>query len=284
MLTMLADSPSSRTTELRWSQEARLRAIDLAAFWDGRVNRAALIRRFGISVPQATNDLRDYQARAPKNLRYDTRERTYLAERDFCPLFGEPNAEAWLLDTVSPHGLPVSIMPMPVRRLDPWLLRRLAHAQRAELALRVLYQPMNQPDPSWCWISPLAFASDGLRWHLRAWNHDAGRHEDLLFPRMIELGEERAAGPLQEDRDWERMILVRLRPAARLSPGQRQVIEADYGMKGGEAVLEVRVAMLFLFLRRLGLDRGDGLVEVANQPEIDAAMAEVNARFAGGLA
>ena len=77
-------------------------------------------------------------------------------------------------------------------------------------------------------------------------------------------------------------MLVRLRPAARLSPGQRQVIEADYGMKGGEAVLEVRVAMLFLFLRRLGLDRGDGLVEVANQQEIEAAMAEVNARFTVG--
>jgi hypothetical protein len=71
-----SESVPSRPPDLRWSQEARLRAIDLAAFWEGRVNRAALIRRFGISVPQATNDLRDYQARAPGNLRSDTREKT----------------------------------------------------------------------------------------------------------------------------------------------------------------------------------------------------------------
>ena len=93
-----------------------------------------------------------------------------------------------------------------------------------------------------------------MRWTLRAWNHTAGRHEHLVFPRMIEMGEERPAGPLPEDPDWERTVAVRLRPAERLSPGQRRVMEADYGMEDGEAVLEVRVAMLFLFLRRLGLD------------------------------
>jgi hypothetical protein len=284
MLTMSDDSPLIAPADLRWSQEARLRAIDLAAFWEGRVNRAELIRRFGISVPQATNDLRDYQARAPRNLRYDTREKAYLAERDFRPLFGEPNAEGWLLDALAPRGLPVAMMPMPARRLDPWLLRRVVQAQRGRMALKILYQPMNQPEPSWRWISPVAFASDGLRWHLRAWNHDAWRHEHLLFPRMVELGEERPAGSLPPDTDWERLIPVRLRPAARLSPAQRRVIEADYGMESGEAVLEVRVAMLFLFLRRLGLDRGDGLVEVANQPEIDAAMAEADARFTSGSA
>ena len=53
-------------------------------------------------------------------------------------------------------------------------------------------------------------------------------------------------------------------------------------MVEGEAVPELRVAMLFLFLRRLGLDRGDGLVEAANQPEVDAAMAEASARFSVG--
>ncbi|WP_431303334.1 WYL domain-containing protein [Sediminicoccus sp. BL-A-41-H5] len=277
-----SESVPSRPPDLRWSQEARLRAIDLAAFWEGRVNRAALIRRFGISVPQATNDLRDYQARAPGNLRYDTREKTYLAGPDFRPLFGEPSAEAWLRDAEARHGLPVEIMPLPARRLDPWLLRRLAEAQREGQALHVLYQPMNLPEPAWRWISPVAFASDGLRWHLRAWNHGAGRHEHLLFPRMLELGEARAAGPLPEDPDWERRFAVRLRPASRLNAAQQRVVAADYGMEGGEAVVEVRVALLFLFRRRLGLDRGDGLVEVANAAEMAAVMAGADARFNGG--
>ncbi len=265
----------------RWSQEARLRAIDEAAFWDGRVNRAGLLRRFGISVPQATNDLRDYQARAPGNLRYDTREKAYLTEPGFQPLFGAPSAEAWLAAdaAVGERAMPVGMAPRPVRLVDPWLVRRVVKAQRERVALRVLYQPMDQPEPSWRWISPVAFGGDGIRWHLRAWNHDSGRHEDLLFPRVLELEGERPEGPLPPDLDWNRMVPVRLRPAERLSAGQRRVIEADYGMSGGEVCLEVRAALLFLFLRRLGLDRRDGHVEVANWAEVETVLAEVRARF-----
>ncbi len=266
---------------LRWSQEARLRAIDQAAFWEGRVNRSALIERFGISVPQATIDLRDYQTRAPGNLRYDTREKTYLAEPGFRPLFGAPSAEAWLADVEADAArqMPVGMAPRPERHVDPWLVRRILQVRRAGLALRVLYQPMDQPEPSWRWISPCAFGSDGTRWHLRAWNHDAGRHEDMLFPRMVEVGETQPAGVVPVDEAWERIVAIILRPAVRLSPGQRRVIEIDYGMVESEARLEVRAALLFLSLRRLGLDREDGLVALANRAEVQGVLAEVAGRF-----
>jgi hypothetical protein len=279
--------PPFAPTDLRWSQEARLRAIDQAAFWEGRVNRSELIRRFGISVPQATNDLRDYQARAPGNLRYDTREKAYLAEEGFRPLFGEPSAEAWLLDARADEArpLPVVVTPRPERRVDPWVLRRVVQAKRAGLALRVLYQTMDQPEPSWRWISPMAFGSDGVRWHLRAWNHDAQRHEDMLFPRIVAFDGERLVGAVPPvDEAWERLVVVRLRPAARLSEGQRRVIEADYQMVEGEARLEVRAALLWLFLRRMHLDGKDGLVEVANRPELVEILEGLKARFTGGEA
>jgi hypothetical protein len=64
------------------------------------------------------------------------------------------------------------------------------------------------------------------------------------------------------------------------SLGQRLVIEADYGMEDGEVCLEVRAALLFLFLRRLGVDRSDGLVEIANRDEVNASLAKVQERFA----
>lgn len=46
-------------------------------------------------------------------------------------------------------------------------------------------------------------------------------------------------------------------------------------------MVEVRVALLFLFRRRLGLDRGHGMVEVVNEAEMEAMMAEGEARFSG---
>lgn len=283
MLTMVdsIDGPAPQR-DLRWSEEARLRAIDAAAFWEGRVNRADLMRRFGISVPQATNDLREYQARAPANLRYDTRAKAYLAEAGFTPLYGPPSAEAWLSagEAGGAAGLPVATTPIPARRLDPWLLRRMLAARRSGVALRILYQPLDNPEPGWRWVSPVAFGGDGLRWHLRVYNHDAGRYEDLLFPRMVAIDGERPAERLPPDADWDRIITVRLRPAARLSAGQRQVVEADYGMQDGEARIEVRAALLFLFLRRMRLDQDGGSIEVVNRVEVQGELKRMNERFA----
>jgi hypothetical protein len=76
-----------------------------------------------------------------------------------------------------------------------------------------------------------------------------------------------------------------LRPAKRLSDGQRRVIEADYCMKDGEVRLEVRAALLGLLLRRLGLDprqqldRPRGFVEVANAEEVGEVLVMIEARF-----
>ena len=269
---------------LRWGEEARLRAIDVAAFWEGRVNRAGLMRLFGISVPQATIDLRAYQLLAPDNLRYDTREKAYVATDGFKPLFGQPEAEAWLMEDAGAPGsaMPIAMNPMPPRLVDPWLLRRVVAARRGERALRVSYQSMDVPDPVWAWIAPSAFGFDGIRWHLRAYNFDTARYEDLLFPRILEIDGERPSGTVPVDEDWERIVDVRIAPAARLSASQKSVIWRDYGMADGEVTVQVRAAMLGLFLRRLRLDLGDGLMEVRNRAEVEAVLRNVAGRFGVG--
>jgi hypothetical protein len=270
----MIDPLERSAAHLTWSQESRLRAVDAMAFWDGRVNRADLIRRFDISVPQASNDLRRYLELAPENLRYDTREKAYLTEPGFKPLFGTPSAEAWLQsgETGPMQATPVEVAPLPSRRIDAWLLRRVLTAKRAREALHVLYQPMDEPDPSWRWISPLALGSDGVRWHLRAYNHDAGRFDDMLFPRIVEIGETRPEGALPPDFDWNRYVTIRIRPARRLSPGQRAVVAADYGMDGEEAIIEVRAALLFVLLQRLGTDRPGALVEIENNQQVKSEL------------
>jgi len=64
--------------------EQRLRFIDFLLDHYGRLNRAALVDYFGISVPQASLDIRTYQQHAgAEQMRYDLSERCYLAERGF---------------------------------------------------------------------------------------------------------------------------------------------------------------------------------------------------------
>jgi len=57
------------------------------------------------------------------------------------------------------------------------------------------------------------------------------------------------------------------------------LIGRDFGMQDDEVTVQVRAEMLGLFLRRLRLDLGDGLMEVRNRDEVVAVLREV----AGGL-
>jgi hypothetical protein len=58
-------------------QEYRLRFIDFLLDHYGTINREQLIDYFGISVPQASNDLGAYDERAPGNMFYDRSAKTY---------------------------------------------------------------------------------------------------------------------------------------------------------------------------------------------------------------
>ena len=46
-----------------WSERQRLRFIERVLFWRGYINRRDLMAFFGISAPQATNDLVNYSTR-----------------------------------------------------------------------------------------------------------------------------------------------------------------------------------------------------------------------------
>ena len=39
---------------MRWGVEKRLEFIEFRLFWEGGINRADIMERFGVSVPQAS--------------------------------------------------------------------------------------------------------------------------------------------------------------------------------------------------------------------------------------
>lgn len=64
---------------MRWQVRHRMDFI-----WDtlkakGRINRSDLMREYGISKPQASNDLRAFLAIYPGSMTYDKREKTYVS-------------------------------------------------------------------------------------------------------------------------------------------------------------------------------------------------------------
>ena len=154
--------------ELRWGVEQRLEFIEFRLFWEGGINRSDITGFFGVSVPQASKDLTQYQELAPDNVRYDRSEKRYFATESFRPRFLKPDADrylAQLLFAADPalHGdrtwltSPPSVdtMPVPHRRVDIAVLRMILAALRGQASVEVLYQSMNEqrPEPVWRRIS-----------------------------------------------------------------------------------------------------------------------------------
>ena len=67
--------------------EQRLRMIDFLLSQYGHINRSALISFFGISVPQASADIRMYLDIAPGNAAYDAVAKSYIRGGEFSRIY-----------------------------------------------------------------------------------------------------------------------------------------------------------------------------------------------------
>lgn len=275
--------------------ERRLEFIEYRLYWEGGVNRADIKDKFGVSVPQASNDLTQYRELAPSNIRYDASEKRYMPTPEFKPLFLKPNAGKYLVElsalaasVLTPAELwvgsspEVGVMPILGRRLSPAILRLFLQAIRDRKSIHTHYHSMSdkRPEAIWRWVTPHAFGSDGLRWHLRAYCHLEGRFKDFLLSRFIDVGEFGPPGAEPaSDRDWYSFFDVILEPNPALAEAKRKTIALDYEMPEGRLVLPVRRALLYYFNKRLRLDVAEALddphevpVVVINRKEFDGAL------------
>jgi len=290
----------SASPELRWGVERRLEFIEFRLYWDGGINRSDITGYFGVSVPQASKDLSQYQELAPGNIDYDKSEKRYVATTAFKPKFLQADADQYLsqLRAVTEReaapdetwlgSIPTADwMPIPHRRVDPVVLRTLLAAIRDRQAVKVFYQSMSDkhPDPIWRIISPHALGSDGFRWHVRAFCSIDRIFKDFLLSRCLKCkpAGEAEAKP-EDDVSWHELIELRLKPNPGLSKSQQQVIASDFDMDNNELRLSVRKSLLYYFEKRLRLDVAEALddpreapVVIANKAEFEEALAETRA-------
>ena len=253
----------------RWGQERRLEFIDSRLNWEGRINRSALTDFFGISVPQASLDLAEYQKQAPQNAVYDASQRMYVAAEDFQPVMGDPGsgrylAELYALTTeilrrdISFMGWtpPADVVRHPARVVPEAFLRQTLTAIRERRVLKIAYQAMSRPEPTEREISPVALGYDGYRWHVRGYCHLRGTYRDFVFARILSstLGGNSTTDP-EDDEEWRRMLNVVIAPNPELTEAQQRVIALDYGMVNNQLMLQTRQALTYYLLKRLGLTR-----------------------------
>jgi hypothetical protein len=253
---------------MRWSIERRLEFIDFRLYWEGRINRKDLIEFFGISVPQASADLRKYQEKAPNNIEYDKSGKFYFATANFKPVLISPDSSDYLAqlrlvsDKIYKEGESFigdfpsfDSIPNPTRSVDPEILREVLKAINRKMSLKIEYQSMSRPAPIWRRIVPYTLAHDGYRWHIRAYDYERKLFRDFLFVRILNIKDpEPAKIDSSADIRWHNFIQLKLAPHPGLTETQKRIIEKDYGMKNGTKSIKVRAALYFYLEKRLGLD------------------------------
>lgn len=263
---------AQKKKEQRWSVEKRLEFIDFRLFWEGQINRADITQQFGVSVPQTSNDLAKYQEAAPNNINYDHREKKYFSSDTFKPAFITPDADSYFRqlrdDMLALKSNPVpwlsyepehDIVQMPKRNIDPNILRVVSDSIKTQKTLKIFYQSMSSQDPTWRAISPHAFAFDGMRWHVRAFCQKSKIYKDFLLSRIQKTGKlVEDQWPNQKDVVWNTHFTLTLKPHPKLADSQAKAVAIDYDMKNMKLNINVRLALLYYYLRRLGLQDCDG--------------------------
>lgn len=260
---------TNRENPARWGAERRMEFIDFRLRWDRAVNRSDLVDFFRISPQQASADLARYTELAPGNLEYDKSVKAYRATPSFRPVAASSDAHSYLdeLAALSSGALapassfigwlpPIDIVRYPTRAISTDTLLRLVWAIRDREELKISYQSMRRPAPTVRWIAPHALASDGQRWHVRAWCHENREFRDFVISRIQALHESRkTAVSGADDALWCTRVDLIVAPREGLTPGQRRGIELDFGMTRGRLKLACRKALAFYLLRQLQLDR-----------------------------
>jgi len=102
-------------------------------------------------------------------------------------------------------------------------------------------------------ISPLAIINDGLRWHIRGYDHEHEIYKDYTLARFL-LAEERGDSDttLASDDGWNIDVELHLE----VHPGAKhpETVALDYGTEDGVKVVRIKSCMAGYFLRRWPID------------------------------
>jgi hypothetical protein len=244
----------------RDTQRERLFYIDFLAFFIGQVARKDLVTRFGISEPAATKDLSLYAEMAPAMLEYDLRQRCYVyaggaplfthdVDQSLYSLSGE---RALALNSEHAKRLPSSVQASIKRQVPTDLVAALTRAMYQRKQISATYTSLDSGATERI-LSPVALVHDGLRWHIRCFNHAKDRFTDFNLARFLTVAE---GGPseklIDQDPEWTKEVVVILGPHPRAE--HPETIRFDYVMEGDTKTVTMSLCLVPYFLRHWHID------------------------------
>ena len=244
-------------------QLERLFYLEFLALFTGQVSRKDLVTRFGISEPAATKDLSLYSELAPGRLQYDLRQKCYVLAEDK-PHFPH-DVEQALYALAGERA--IAINSEHAKRLPSWVhcsIKREAPLSIVATITRCMYQRRRliadytslSSGSKKRELSPMALVNDGLRWHIRCFDHEHGEFRDYNLSRFGEVSQ---GGPtdvsLDDDKEWMNEVCLRLVPHPNAE--HPETIRMDYDILEGAKLVSLRACLVGYFLRHWHIDYSD---------------------------
>lgn len=281
--------------EIKFATRQRLQFIEIMAYYNGSISRSMLAKAYGISDPAATKDLKLYNDLAPDNLDYNPSLFSFVPSRHFDEVFADLSPQSVLpmfaqnlLSIDNPggkspiYGISVEDIPFPTRLPEKNVLAQIIRAMKNHSQLNVQYHSLSQKeDPQKNRIiEPHALINNGLRWHVRAYNHEQYDFRDFVLSRFTfaEKLEKQAESSQKYDDDWMERVTLKLQPHPGLSSQQNLSLSYDYDLKNGIVEIQVRRALVGYLLQQMKVDTSQDFslnpnayqLIICNRDEIEA--------------
>jgi len=256
--------------EIKWATRQRLQFIEITAYYTGLITRSGLAKTFGISDPAATKDLKLYNDLAPNNLTYEPGVFGFVPNDNFDALFADISPEAVLpmiadnLITVgnpsqdnNVYGIDVDKLPLPSRLPSKKVLAQIVRAIKNKMQLKMIYHSLSDRESNeHRTIEPHALINNGLRWHVRAYNHETYDFRDFVLSRINDatLLDVSAESSPKYDDDWVEIVTIKLKPHPKLNEKKNLTLKYDYNMNNEIIKINVRRALVGYLLQRMSVD------------------------------
>ncbi|MBD8524424.1 WYL domain-containing protein [Pseudomarimonas arenosa] len=231
--------------------QERLRAVENLLLWAGQVSRARLAELFEVHGTVLSRDMAAHVESVPDNCRYDLTARAYIVTPYARPHLTEGKFEEYegLVGSLPAKGLRAGVQLVSIQQngtdVKRWSFSRIHIAIREGKQIDIEYRSLSNPVKHPRTIRPHAFIQAGPRWHVRAYCGMAEGFRDFNLGRIARVEDPVATempGP-ESDREWNRVIELRLRPHPHLNREQEQLVRDECLAGTVMRVFEVRLPL-----------------------------------------
>jgi predicted DNA-binding transcriptional regulator YafY len=148
------------------------------------------------------------------------------------------------------------ILQVPLRQVDPFILRSVVQAAREHRRVDLSYISMTSGVEEDRIIVPHTLVCTPLRWHVRAYCEKHRDYRDFVLSRFRGIPElmDESKFTVGEDVVWNTVVSILIKPDSRLNQVQQEILAHDFGMVERCLRVNTRAPLVSYVLKAFNID------------------------------